>query len=41
MARGEAEFGIAWLPKVLASNERGASQVNIAQVLNRSGTLEI
>lgn len=36
-----AEFGLAWLPKVLASNEQGAKLVNIAQMFQRSGTLEI
>ncbi len=41
VATGGAEFGIAWLPKVLASREQGAKLVNIAQVFQRSGTLEI
>jgi NitT/TauT family transport system substrate-binding protein len=41
VAAGEAEFGIAWVPKVLASREQGADLVNIAQVFQRSGTLEI
>src|SRR5215471_5781068 len=41
VASGGADFGIAWLPKVLASREQGAPLVNIAQVLQRSGTLEI
>jgi len=41
VAAGGADFGIAWLPKVLASREQGASLVNIAQVFQRSGTLEI
>ena len=39
--RGGAEFGLAWVPKVLESNERGANLVNIAQVFQRSGTLEV
>ena len=38
---GNAEFGIAWLPKVLASIEQGADLVNIAQVFQRSGTLQV
>jgi NitT/TauT family transport system substrate-binding protein len=41
VATGGADFGIAWLPKVLASREQGAKLVNIAQVFQRSGTLEI
>lgn len=41
VASGGADFGIAWLPKVLASREQGAPLVNIAQMLQRSGTLEI
>ncbi len=38
---GGAEFGIAWVPKVLESSEAGANLVNIAQVFQRSGTLEV
>ena len=41
VASGGAEFGLAWVPKVLESNERGADLVNIAQVFQRSGTLEV
>lgn len=41
VATGGAEFGVAWLPKVLASIEQGADLVNIAQPFQRSGTLEI
>jgi NitT/TauT family transport system substrate-binding protein len=41
VAADQAEFGIAWVPKVLASREQGADLVNIAQVFQRSGTLEI
>jgi NitT/TauT family transport system substrate-binding protein len=41
VASGGAEFGIAWLPKVLASIEQGADLVNIAQVFQRSGTLQV
>jgi NitT/TauT family transport system substrate-binding protein len=41
VASGGAEFGIAWVPKVLQSREAGADLVNIAQVFQRSGTLEI
>lgn len=41
VATGGAEFGVAWLPKVLASIEQGADLVNIAQPFQRSGTLEV
>jgi len=41
VASGGAEFGIAWVPKVLESNEQGVDLVNIAQVFQRSGTLEV
>lgn len=41
VASDGAEFGIAWVPKVLASREQGADLVNIAQVFQRSGTLEV
>ncbi len=41
VASGQAQFGIAWVPKVLASREEGADLVNIAQVFQRSGTLEV
>jgi NitT/TauT family transport system substrate-binding protein len=41
VASDAAEFGIAWVPKVLASREAGADLVNIAQVFQRSGTLEV
>jgi NitT/TauT family transport system substrate-binding protein len=35
------EFGLAWVPKVLVSNEEGADLVNIAQIFQRSGTLSV
>lgn len=41
VASGAAEFGIAWVPKVLESREAGADLVNIAQIFQRSGTLEV
>lgn len=41
VASGGAQFGIAWVPKVLESNEQGVNLVNIAQVFQRSGTLEV
>lgn len=41
VASGEAEFGIAWLPKMLASREQGADLVSIGQVFQRSGTVQV
>lgn len=41
VASGQAEFGLAWVPKVLASRSEGADLVNIAQVFQRSGTLQV
>jgi NitT/TauT family transport system substrate-binding protein len=41
VAAGDAEFGIAWVPKMLASREQGADLVNIAQVFQRSGTQQV
>jgi NitT/TauT family transport system substrate-binding protein len=41
VASGQAEFGLAWVPKALVSNEEGAGLVNIGQVFQRSGTLMV
>lgn len=41
VASGGAQFGLAWVPKVLESNEQGVNLVNIGQVFQRSGTLEV
>jgi NitT/TauT family transport system substrate-binding protein len=41
VASGGAQFGIAWVPKMLQSREQGADLVDIAQVFQRSGTLEV
>lgn len=41
LATGGAEFGLAWVPKALVSNEQGAGIVNIAQVFERSPTLMV
>ncbi|HEX9866738.1 MAG TPA: ABC transporter substrate-binding protein [Acidimicrobiia bacterium] len=41
LATGGAEFGLAWVPKALVSRDAGADIVNIAQVFERSGTLEV
>jgi len=37
----QAEFGIDWLPSLLASRDKGQNLVNIAQVFTRSGMLEL
>jgi NitT/TauT family transport system substrate-binding protein len=41
VASGQAQFGLAWVPKALVSNEEDAGLVNIGQVFQRSGTLEV
>lgn len=41
VAAGDAQFGVAWVPKMLASREQGADLVNIGQVFQRSGTLQV
>ena len=41
LADGQADFAIAWVPKALASREAGANIVDIAQVYQRSGTLQV
>jgi NitT/TauT family transport system substrate-binding protein len=41
LANGDADFAITWVPKALASREAGANIVDIAQVYQRSGTLQI
>ena len=41
LADGVVDFAIAWVPKALATREAGADIVNIAQVFQRSGTLQV
>ncbi len=41
LASGGAEFGIAWVPKALVSRQSGADIINVGQVFERSGTLEV
>ncbi len=41
LASGQADFAIAWVPKALVSRQEGANIVNIGQVFQRSGTLEV
>jgi NitT/TauT family transport system substrate-binding protein len=41
LAQGAADFAIAWVPKALSSREQGANIVDIAQIYQRSGTLQV
>jgi NitT/TauT family transport system substrate-binding protein len=41
LANGDADFALAWVPKALASREAGADITNIAQIYQRSGTLQV
>ncbi|MET0578489.1 MAG: ABC transporter substrate-binding protein, partial [Ilumatobacteraceae bacterium] len=41
LADGGADFAIAWVPKALQTREQGADIVDIAQVFQRSGTLQV
>jgi NitT/TauT family transport system substrate-binding protein len=41
LADGAVDFALAWVPKALASREAGADIVNIAQIFQRSGTLQV
>ena len=41
LADGQADFALAWVPKALASREAGADIVNVGQVYQRSGTLQV
>ncbi len=41
LAQGNADFAIAWVPKALASREQGALITNVAQVFQKSGTLQV
>ncbi len=38
---GQAEFGVDWLPSLLATRDQGGNIVNIAQVFTRSGMTEV
>ena len=38
---GQAEFGIDWMPSLLANRDTGNNLVNIGQVYARSGTTEV
>ena len=38
---GQAQFGIDWLPSLLATRDKGGDLVNIGQVFTRSGVTEL
>jgi len=41
VAAGGAQFGIDWMPSMLAARDQGADVVNIAQIYQRSGMREL
>jgi NitT/TauT family transport system substrate-binding protein len=41
VAGGQAQFGLDWLPSLLATRDTGTQLVNIAQVFTRSGMTEL
>ena len=41
VASGQAQFGIDWLPSLLAARDKGTDLVNIAQVFARSGMTQL
>jgi NitT/TauT family transport system substrate-binding protein len=41
LATGAVDFAISWVPKALAVRETGAKVTNIAQIFQRSGTLQV
>src|SRR5215475_13008032 len=41
VASGQAQFGLDWLPSLLATRDKGGDLVNIAQVFTRSGMTEL
>ena len=41
LAQGNADYAITWVPKALASREQGAGITDVAQMLQRSGTLQV
>ncbi len=41
LANGDVDYAISWVPKVLGSIEQGAEITNVAQIFERSGTLQV
>ncbi|MEM7272113.1 MAG: ABC transporter substrate-binding protein [Actinomycetota bacterium] len=41
LASGAADYAISWVPRALVSRSEGVDVVNVAQVFQRSGTLQV
>ncbi|WP_042213343.1 ABC transporter substrate-binding protein [Demequina mangrovi] len=41
LTSGGADFAISWVPKVLGAIEQGAAVTNVAQIFERSGTMQV
>lgn len=41
LANGDVDYAVAWVPKVLGSIEQGANLTDIAQIFQKSGTLQV
>lgn len=41
LASGAADYAISWVPKALVSREEGLDIVNVGQIFQRSGTLQV
>ena len=41
LASGDVDYAISWVPKVLGSIEQGAQITNVAQIFERSATMQI
>ncbi|WNM24225.1 ABC transporter substrate-binding protein [Demequina capsici] len=41
LTSGGADYAVSWVPKVLGSIEQGAAVTDVAQIFERSGTLQI
>jgi NitT/TauT family transport system substrate-binding protein len=41
LAAGDVDYAISWVPKVLGSIEQGTNVTDVAQIFERSGTLQI
>lgn len=41
LAAGDADYAISWVPKALGSRAEGLDIVNVAQIFQRSGTLQV
>ncbi|MEA9986641.1 MULTISPECIES: ABC transporter substrate-binding protein [Subtercola] len=41
LADGSVDYAVAWVPKALASREQGAGITDVAQIFQKSGTLQV